>query len=126
MSGGSERLFSDKFTRQAVEDVSEEAKKLELISQLKTDIKNETVARPPTRIERKFKRIFGAAGQTSNLFVTGFKMGALVGGGFGAAIGTYQAVKMRNFAVIPLAMVGTGFSFGCTMGLSAMIRSGDM
>jgi len=36
--------------------------------------------------------MFGAAGNTSKLFVTGFSMGALVGGGFGAAIGTYQAV----------------------------------
>ena len=77
-------------------------------------------------MQRKFKRIFGSAGQTTNLFFAGFKMGGLVGGGFGAAIGTYQAIQMRNMAVIPLAMVGTGFTFGCTMGLSAVIRSGDM
>ena len=53
----------------------------------------------------------------------GFKMGGLVGSGFGAAVGTYQAIQMRNPAVIPLAMLGTGFTFGCTMGLSAVIRS---
>ena len=85
----SDRLFSDKHTRSAVEDISEEAKKMELVQQLKTDIKNDTVQRPPTRLERKFKRIFSAGGHTTLLFTTGFKMGALVGGGFGGVMGTY-------------------------------------
>ena len=90
---------------------------------LQTDIKNDQVVAPPTRMQRKFKRIFGSGKQTTGLFVQGFKMGGLVGSGFGAAVGTYQAIQMRNPAVIPLAMLGTGFTFGCTMGLSAVIRS---
>ena len=61
----SDRLYSDKFARSGVEDISEEAKKMELVQQLKTDIRNDTVARPPTRLERKFKRIFSAGGQTT-------------------------------------------------------------
>ena len=64
----SDRLYQEKHTRSAVEDVSEEARKLEQGMQLKTDIRNDTVERPPTRLERKFKRIFGSASQTTTLF----------------------------------------------------------
>ena len=122
----SDRLYSEQYTRSAVEEISEEAKKLEAMQQLQTDIRNDVIARPPTRIERKFKRIFGAAGQTSQLFITGFKMGGLVGGVFGGVMGTYQAIQMRSIMVIPLAMLGSGFSFGCCMGLGMAIRSSEM
>jgi len=122
----SDRIYSAGQTRSGVEGVSEEAIKLEKMQQLSTDIKKDIIERPPTRIERKFKRIFGAAGQTSSLFVNGFKMGALVGGAFGGVLGTYQAIQMRSFMVIPLAAVGSGFSFGCCMGLGMMIRTSEM
>lgn len=49
MSGGSDRLFSDKFTRSDVEDTSEEAKKMEISMALKTDLIPEEKA-PPTRL----------------------------------------------------------------------------
>lgn len=39
----SDRIYQDKFTRQEVEDVSEEAKKLEATQQLATDIRNDEV-----------------------------------------------------------------------------------
>lgn len=39
----SDRLFNEKHTRSAVEDISEEAKRMELAQQLKTDIVNNTV-----------------------------------------------------------------------------------
>tara|TARA_B110000285_G_C14680506_1_gene404446 strand:- start:311 stop:499 length:189 start_codon:yes stop_codon:yes gene_type:complete len=45
------------------------------------------VIRPPTRMERKFERIFGAAGNTSYLFAQGFKMGGAVGCLFGGVFG---------------------------------------
>ena len=82
--------------------------------------------RPPTRLERKFNRIFGSAGQTTQTFVTGFKMGALVGGAFGGVMGTYQAIQMRSFLVIPMAMIGSGVSFGFFMGLGMTIRTQEM
>ena len=119
----SDRIYSDKFTRQEVEEVSEEAKRKELSAQLATDIQNDAVKRPPTRLERKFNRIFGSAGQTTQTFVTGFKMGCLVGAGFGGVMGVYQAVQLRTFMVIPMAMIGSGVSFGFFMGLGMTIRS---
>ena len=84
----SERLFSEKYTKLEVEETSELAKKMEQAQQLRTDLLPEA-KRPPTRLERKFNRIFGSAGETSQTFVTGFKLGALVGGTFGGILGTY-------------------------------------
>ena len=84
----SDRLFSEKYTKTEVEETSELAKKMEAMQQLKTDLVP-VAARPPTRMERKFNRIFGSAGETSQTFVTGFKLGALVGGTFGGILGTY-------------------------------------
>lgn len=118
----SDRLFSDKNTRSEVEGESEEAKKLELMSQLKTDIKNDVIDRPPTRMERKFARIFGSTASSTGNFYMGFKMGALVGAGFGGVMGTYQAVQMRSFMVIPISMIASGVSFGFFMGLGMTIR----
>ena len=86
----SDRLYSK--SRDEVEGDSEQSKAMELAQMLKTDIKNEIIERPPTRMERKFKRIFGSAGASSQTFLMGFKMGALVGGGFGGVMGTYQAI----------------------------------
>ena len=50
-------------------------------------------------------------------------MGALVGGGFGGVMGTYQAIQMRSIVVIPMAMIGSGVSFGFFMGLGMCLRS---
>ena len=47
---------------------------------------------PPTRMQRKFKRIFGSGQAGTQVFMTGFTAGAAVGGIFGGLIGCYQAV----------------------------------
>ena len=77
-------------------------------------------------MEKKFKRIFGEAGNAGQTFTTGFMMGALIGGCFGGVMGTYQAYQMRSFMVIPMAAIGSGVSFGFFMGLGMTLRSGTM
>ena len=76
-------------------------------------------------MQRKMKRLFGSGKATSGLFLTGFQMGALVGGAFGGLIGIYQAYQMRSFAIIPMSMIGSGVSFGFFMGLGMTFRSGS-
>lgn len=78
-----------------------------------------------SRMQRKMKRLFGSGKATSNLFLTGFQMGALVGGAFGGLIGAYQAFQMRSFMLIPMSMIGSGVSFGFFMGLGMTFRSGS-
>ena len=94
MSSGDGRIFKDEFNRAQVESVSEEAKKAELGLQLISDARPEE-QRPPTRMERKFKRIFAASGRSTQVFRQGFMMGAMVGGAFGAVTGVYTAIKYR-------------------------------
>ena len=55
--------------------------------QFQVDMSPQDVEIPPTRIQRKMKRIFGSGKATSGLFVSGFQMGAMVGGTFGGLFG---------------------------------------
>ena len=84
---------------------------------------NDEVIRPPTRFERKMKRLFGSGVNTTVMFTQGFMMGSLVGGGIGAAVGTFSAIKYRQISLIPLSMVASGFTFGCLMGIGSFTRT---
>lgn len=85
------------------------------------DIKPDEPA-PPTRIERKMKRIFGSGKTATATFTTGFMAGAAVGGMMGTAVGCYQAYQMRSFLPIPVSILASGTSFGFFMGLGMTIR----
>ena len=43
-------------------------------------------------MQKKFKRLFGSGAQATQTFMTGFTMGAGIGGAFGGIIGTYSAI----------------------------------
>ena len=124
MSSGDGRIFKDEFNRAQVESVTEEARKAEMGLQLITDVQKEQ-ERPPTRMERKFKRIFAASGRSTQVFTTGFMMGAMVGGAFGSVMGLYTAYQYRSPLMVPMVMLSSGVSFGCFMGLGMMIRTQD-
>ena len=124
MSG--ERLYDDKYTRGSQAEEPENLKQIEALQSLRSDLQVQKTTVEPTRLQRKFKRIFGTAGNASQLFLTGFKMGFIVGGTFGGVIGCYQFYQMRQFAIIPLSIIGTGCSFGTFMGAGMTLRSGDM
>ena len=79
--------------------------------------------RKPTLVERKMRRIFGAAGEFQKLFIQGAMMGAVVGGTFGAIAGTYYAFLTRSFWYIPMSALGSGASFGFMMGIGMVIRN---
>ena len=79
-----------------------------------------------TRMQRKMQRIFGATKNSSGLFVQGFKMGAVVGCSFGGLIGTYYAIQTRQFAYIPMSMLGSGFSMGFFMAMGMTIRGSEI
>ena len=126
MSSG--RIYDDKYARDQVKDEGpDNLKEVEAAMQLHTDIKNqEEVKKPPTRMQRKFNRMFGAGKETSAMMVTGFQMGALVGAGTGAIMGTYAAIQSRSFWVLPASMIGSGLSFGCVLSLGMVIRGSGM
>ena len=53
---------------------------------------NDEVVLPPTRMQRKMRRLFGSGKHTTQMFTQGFMMGSLVGGFIGAFYGTYTAI----------------------------------
>lgn len=79
--------------------------------------------KPDGLLARKMKRIFGAAGQAQTQFITGFKMGAIVGGIFGGLTGLYYAYQTKSLLVIPMIALTSGGSFGFFMGVGMIMRS---
>ena len=69
----SERLYSEKFSRDKVNDERpDNLQEFEARTALKNEIVKQEVFVPPTRMQRKFNRMFGAGKDTSAMMVTGF------------------------------------------------------
>ena len=88
----SDRIYSDAETRATSDKVDPNQKMLEAMAALHTDIQKVDETLPPTRMQKKFKRLFGSGAQATQTFMTGFTMGAGIGGAFGGIIGTYSAI----------------------------------
>ena len=86
------------------------------------DTFKEKKVRELTRMEKKWARMTGSTGASFNNFKMGFMMGSMVGGGFGAVMGCYQAYVNRTLLLIPLTMIASGGSFGFFMGLGMTFR----
>ena len=82
--------------------------------------------RPPTKWERKVKRIFGEASVLKRSFLMGFMMGGGVGCLMGGLTGAYFAYQYKQFMLFPMMALSSGVSFGFFMGIGAVMRSGEM
>ena len=61
--------------------------------------------------------------RSQKLFIQGVMMGAVVGGTFGAIVGTYYALVTRSFWYIPMIALGSGASFGFMIGIGIFMSS---
>jgi hypothetical protein len=121
-----DRIWSDKAVEGEHSKIEKVDERIQAMQAFQTDMKPENKEIELTRMQRKMKRLFGSGKATSNLFVTGFQMGFMVGGAFGSILGTWQAIQMRSFMLIPLSAIGSGVSFGFFMGLGMTFRAGEM
>ena len=123
-----DRIYSDKHSQQDENTRNLVAKNLAEVEQKHSLIRDLKDPEPVelTRMQRKFRRIFGAGKNTSTLFVSGFQMGAMVGCTFGGVLGTYYAITARSVAFIPMSMVGSGISMGFFMGMGMVIRGSEL
>ena len=55
----------------------------------------------------------------------GFGLGCLAGGALGFCLGAYESIRMRSLWPLPLAMMGSAFTFGCIFAVSTVIRADD-
>lgn len=116
----SDRLWGTKHEQQHNKiDVADET--VEKLTALGREDTPKPVEVPPTRMQRKFKRIFGSGHASSKLFIGGFTTGCMIGGVFGGLIGLFTAVQYRSFAALPLSMAASGVSFGFFMGMRMVI-----
>lgn len=77
----------------------------------------------PGWIKRKSIKIKKAMGEFWVLGKQGFFLGCMAGGALGFLLGGYESFRMRSLWPLPLAMIGSAFSFGCIFAISTVIRS---
>jgi len=121
-----DRIWSNKAVEGEHYKIDKVDDRVQSLQAFNTDMRPENKEVELTRMQRKMKRLFGSGKATSNLFITGFQMGFMVGGAFGSILGLWQAIQMRSFLVLPMSVIGSGVSFGFFMGLGMTFRSSDM
>jgi len=77
----------------------------------------------PGRLKRKYIRIKDAMKRFWAVGKTGFQLGAYAGGALGFILGAYESFRIKSFLPLPLAIIGTGFSFGFIFAISTVVRS---
>ena len=73
-------------------------------------------------LDKKFGKIKKACKEFWVVGKTGFMFGGLVGCCLGLVFGGYESIRQRSIWPLPLAMLGSGFSFACIFGVSTLIR----
>jgi hypothetical protein len=74
-------------------------------------------------IKRKWKRIKNAMKEFWVVGKHGFKFGFMAGGALGFLLGLYESIRMRSIIPLPIAIVGSGFTFGCIFAVSTVVRT---
>jgi len=73
-------------------------------------------------IDKKFGKVKKACKEFWVVGKTGFLFGGMVGCCLGLVFGGYESIRQRSIWPLPLAMLGSGFSFACIFGVSTLIR----
>jgi hypothetical protein len=77
----------------------------------------------PSWITRKYRKIRKALGEFWVVGRYGFQLGGVAGLILGFFVGGYESVRMKSFWPLPIAMLGSGFTFGCIFAISTVLRS---
>ena len=109
-----------------MENSEEFNKSYDSFSKEYSQIGNEEEKKPekkPSGLKRKYNRIKDAFKRFWALGKTGFELGAYAGGALGFCLGTYESIRIKSFLPLPLAIIGTAFSFGFIFAVSTVVRS---
>lgn len=74
-------------------------------------------------IGRKYYKIKKAAGEFWVAGRYGFQLGGIAGLILGFFVGGFESIRMKSIWPMPLAMLGSGFTFGSIFAISTVIRS---
>jgi hypothetical protein len=103
-------------------EIKDDYKSVQASAPTVTPVKKTKVEKPGW-LKRKYIKIKTAAGEFWVVGKYGFQLGGIVGLLFGFVLGSIQAVSMKSFWPIPIAMAGSGFTFGCMFAISTVLRS---
>jgi hypothetical protein len=79
----------------------------------------------PNWFKRKYIKIKGAANEFWVVGKYGFQLGGMAGIILGFFVGGFESIRMKSIWPMPLAMLGSGFTFGCIFAISTVLRSDD-
>ncbi len=77
----------------------------------------------PGWFKRKYLLIKKAAGDFWIVGRYGFQLGGLAGVILGFIFGGYESLRMKSFWPLPIAMLSSGFTFGCIFAISSVLRA---
>jgi hypothetical protein len=77
----------------------------------------------PGWLKRKYIKIKGALAEFWVVGRYGFQLGGAAGLMLGFLVGGFESIRMKSFWPLPLAMIGSGFTFGCIFAISTMLRT---
>lgn len=77
----------------------------------------------PGWLGRKYLKIRKAISEFWVVGKFGFQLGGAAGLILGFFVGGFQAIQMKSLWPLPLAMIGSGFTFGCIFSISTLLRS---
>ena len=112
--------FSNEYKSIGAKDMSQQVKKPLNISNTQ---ENKTKSNNPNWIKRKTIKIKKAASDFWIMGKQGFTIGCLAGACLGFFAGGYESIRMRSLWPLPLAMIGSGLTFGCIFAISTVVRA---
>lgn len=91
-----------------------------------TIVKKQTKEGPkPGWLKRKYLKIKGAASDFWVVGRYGFQLGGAAGLLLGFLVGGFESIRMKSFWPLPMAMIGSGFTFGSIFAISSVMRTQD-
>ncbi len=80
----------------------------------------------PGWLKRKYLKLKKAFADFWVVGRYGFQLGGLAGIILGFFVGGFESVRMKSLWPLPLAMIGSGFTFGCIFAISTVLRSQEI
>jgi len=77
----------------------------------------------PTWLGRKYLKIKKALGDFWVVGRYGFQLGGMAGLCLGFLVGGYESIRMKSIWPIPIAMIGSGITFGSIFAISTVLRA---
>ncbi len=88
-----------------------------------TSLQSKEAGPRPGWLKRKYLLIKKAGADFWVVGRYGFQLGGLAGLILGFVFGGYESMRMKSIWPLPIAMISSGFTFGCIFAISTVLRA---